>query len=306
MPETGNEAIGPILEEVAAYDREARLVVWDGPRYRMNVRVLGEGPALVVVPGIASTYRGYAMVARRLANSFKTVVYDYPGENPDDGAVLGRISHADLVDDLIGLLDQLGIRQAYPFGLSFGTTVVLSALLKAPERFPRSALQGAFSHRRLTMPEKMALKIGRRFRGSADRLPMHKAVLRVFSRDQFGQVPADRWTCYLEQNGLTSIKGLARRVELLATLDLRPDLGKIDSEILLVHGDRDTIVPRGRFEELKAVLPQASSVLLPGVGHQPHFTHPELLADLLRDFFPDQDKVGWPNPSLNKDSLKRR
>src|SRR5690242_4669384 len=79
--------------EVAAYDRAARVGRWDGPRHRMTYRVLGEGPPLILSPGIAATYRGYALTLNRLAPRFRTIVYDYPGEQPDDGARLGRIAH---------------------------------------------------------------------------------------------------------------------------------------------------------------------------------------------------------------------
>src|SRR5204863_136051 len=74
---------------VAAYDRDARVGVWEGPRYRMTYRVLGDGPPLILSPGIASTYRGYALTLNTLAPRFRTVLYDYPGEHRDDGARLG-------------------------------------------------------------------------------------------------------------------------------------------------------------------------------------------------------------------------
>ena len=62
------------------YDAHAETGRWDGPRYRMTYRILGNGPPLIVVPGIASTYRTYALLLNRLAERFRTVVYDYPGE----------------------------------------------------------------------------------------------------------------------------------------------------------------------------------------------------------------------------------
>lgn len=285
MPETTYESI---LDEVAAYDQEATSLVWVGPRYRMNVHLLGQGPPLVIVPGIASTYRSYALVARRLSDQFQTIVYDYPGEDPSDHAQLGSITHENLVDDLIGLLDHLGLAEVFPFGLSFGTTVTLKALHREPARFPRAALQGAFSHRRLTTAERLALAIGRRLPGTASRLPLHRPILSVFSRDQFGSAPPDRWTFYLDQNGLTSIAGLSHRVDLLSRLDLRPILPEIATPLLLIHGSEDGIVPIARFEELKAALPNVSASLVPGIGHQPHLTHPDLLADQVRQYLLDQ------------------
>src|SRR5581483_7534884 len=96
-----------MVREVPEYDRRAEVGTWQGPRYRMTYRVLGDGAPLILVPGIASTYRGYAITLNRLAERFRTVIFDYPGENPGDGARFGRIGHADLVSDLFGLIDHL-------------------------------------------------------------------------------------------------------------------------------------------------------------------------------------------------------
>ena len=114
-----------ILDEVARFDAEAEAAQWDGPRYRMTYRIKGEGPPLFVLPGIASTYQIYALFLNQLGARFRTIIYDYPGEHPDDGAKLKRITHEDLVDDLFGLIDHLNIGRAFLAGLSFGSTVVL-------------------------------------------------------------------------------------------------------------------------------------------------------------------------------------
>src|SRR5262245_28120188 len=82
---------GDFAAEVAAYDRDAAVGAWQGPRYRMTYRVLGKGPPLIVIPGIAATYRVFALVLNRLAGHFRTVSYAYPGDLPDDGAHLDRM-----------------------------------------------------------------------------------------------------------------------------------------------------------------------------------------------------------------------
>ncbi len=126
--------------EAANYDRAAEVGTWNGPRYRMTYRTLGQGPPLIWVPGIATTYRSYAMVLNLLSEQFQTIQYSYPGDAPD-GARLGRISHEDLVDDLFGLIDHLGLGRVYLAGLSFGSTVALKALAREPRRFPRAVLR---------------------------------------------------------------------------------------------------------------------------------------------------------------------
>ena len=50
--------------EVLRYDAAAEVGRWDGPRYRMTYRILGQGPPMFLIPGIASTYRVYAAPAQ--------------------------------------------------------------------------------------------------------------------------------------------------------------------------------------------------------------------------------------------------
>jgi 3-oxoadipate enol-lactonase/4-carboxymuconolactone decarboxylase len=281
--------------EVAAYDRLAGVGRWEGPRYRMTYRVLGQGPPLILAPGIASTYRGYALLLNRLSARFRTVVYDYPGEHADDGARLRRITHGDLVDDVFGLIDHLRIGRSFLFGPSFGSTIVLGALLREPRRFPRAALQGGFARRRFTGAERLALRMGRWVPGTTDRLPLREAVLAWNNKSHFPTLIADRWPLYLEQNGLTPIASLAQRLDLLARLDLRPQLGQVPTEIILLQGNEDRIVARAHFDELCAGLPKAQGVIMPQVGHQPHYTHAEALAQVIGEFLLPCAPGGCPN-----------
>lgn len=279
--------------ELAEYERLAEVRHWRGPRHRMTYRVLGEGPALMLVPGLASTYRSYGPTLLRLARRFRTIQFDYPGEDPEDGANLRAIDHVDLVDDLFGLLDELGLATVYPFGLSFGSTITLKALHRAPRRFPKAALQGGFARRKLMPAERVALAVGRRISGKTSRLPFHRRGLAINNRATFPAARPDLWDYYVEENGLTPIAGLAHRLDLLDRLDFRPLLPEIGTEVLVIHGTADRIVPLPRHDELVAGLARPTVALMPGVGHQPHWTHPRELADLVGDFFepPNPDRA---------------
>jgi pimeloyl-ACP methyl ester carboxylesterase len=281
--------------EVATFDRLADHAVWDGPRYRMHYRVLGQGPPLILVPGIAATYRGYAFMLNRLAAKFRTVIYDYPGEHPDDRARLGRITHDHLVDDVFGLIEHLRIGRAFLVGLSFGSTLVLRALHREPRRFPTAVVQGAFARRRFTPAERLALSLGRHLPGTSAQLPWRERILTYNSKSHFPTIIADRWSYYLEQNGLTPIASLAHRLDLVARLDLRPILPEIRNPVLLLQGNEDRIVARRHFDELQAGLPAAEGVIMPLVGHQPHYTHAEALAQVTADWLLPCAPEGCPN-----------
>jgi pimeloyl-ACP methyl ester carboxylesterase len=280
--------------EIARYNALARVSRWDGPRYRMTFRELGQGLPLIVVPGIASTYETYALLLNLLGARFRTISYDYPGEQPGDQAHLRRISHDDLVDDVFGLIDHLQIGRVFLAGISFGSTVVLKSLHREPRRFPRAAVQGAFAHRDFSLAERCALQLGRLIPGNVGRLPFRRAVLSYNSRPEFPALFTDRWDIYLELNARTPINALAHRSALLTSLDLRPILPGISSELLLIQGNEDRIVARNYFDSLMAALPHAQGVLLPTVGHQPHVTHAELLAGMISEWLLPCPPAGCP------------
>jgi len=131
----------------------------------------------------------------------------------------------------------------------------------------------------------MALQLARHVPGTARRLPFRRAVLTYNSKLEFPRVIEDRFPFYLEQNGMTPIRSLAHRIGTLVGLDLRPILPEITSEVLLIQGNEDRIVPRRDFDLLKAAIPSAETMILPTVGHQVQLTHAELLARLLGDWF---------------------
>ena len=65
------------------------------------------------------------------------------------------------------------------------------------------------------------------FRARRQRLPLRRPILTYNNKPEFPALLEDRWTFYLEQNGLTPISALAHRVKLLTDLDLRPILAAI-------------------------------------------------------------------------------
>ena len=80
------------LAEVASYDRGAEVGIWKGPRYRMTYRSLGEGPPLLLVPGIASTYRGYSLTLRDDDRTLVKSAADVrPGDLVETRLASGRI-----------------------------------------------------------------------------------------------------------------------------------------------------------------------------------------------------------------------
>jgi 3-oxoadipate enol-lactonase len=116
----------------AALAQEPHAGVLARPGARLAYQVTGDGPAVVLVHGFGLDMRMWDAQVPHLATRFLTVRYDCRGfgaSGPYDPAV--GYTHA---DDLLALLDHLGIGRAVLAGLSFGGRVVMDAAQAAPGR----------------------------------------------------------------------------------------------------------------------------------------------------------------------------
>lgn len=91
------------------------------------------------------------------------------------------------------------------------------------------------------------------------------------------------------------MRAVAHRVRWLSQIDLRPQLAKIQCPVLLLGGDQDPLVPKTLEMELMQSLPNASRAEIEACGHFPHLTHPETLAEVIRQYLtPKRDACDHP------------
>ena len=84
-------------------------------------------------------------------------------------------------------------------------------------------------------------------------------------------------------------------------LDLRPILPEIRQPVLLVVGKRDPVIGQNHENDLMSGLPNAGKVILEGCGHLPAYTHPDMLAGVVRRFLTPPDNVAASLPTCRLD-----
>jgi pimeloyl-ACP methyl ester carboxylesterase len=272
-----------LAEALERLKQEAVHGVCDTGRYRCSYHVWGQGPALVFIPGLCDDALSFVWPAALLCRDFRCILYD-PPIGRGDRASIRRYRHEDLVADLFALLDHLGARRAYLFGSSFGSTVALRALQAAPERFPRAVLQGGFAYRPLAPAELLLAHLARYWPGQMRQLPLRQALLRYNHYGSFASRGPDAWDYLLRRWGAPPIAAVAQRALLLHRVDLRPFLPQVRQPVLLVCGEYDPLVGKSCEKDLLHGLPNARRLELEGCGHAPCFSHPELLAEVVRRF----------------------
>jgi pimeloyl-ACP methyl ester carboxylesterase len=272
-----------LAEAQARFEREAVPGVCDTGHYRCSYYSWGTGPPIVMIPGMADDRLSFLFVSALLSKYFRCIAYDLPS-GAGDGAKLRRVGHAELVQDLFFLLDHLQLQQTYLLGSSFGGTIALAAMHAQPKRFPRAVLQGSFARRPLRLVENFLARMSRYWLGTMRLVPGRATALRHFHFAPFKDRPADVWQYFLYRSNLPPISAVAHRALLIHQIDLRPLLVDIHQPVLLICGDNDPLVGPACEEELLHGLPNAGRAQVSGCGHNPIFTHPEILAELVRQF----------------------
>ena len=100
--------------------------------------VRGQGRPIVLIHGGLMDRRMWDGQFELFAEKYKVIRYDVRGYEKSDKAV-GKYSH---IEDLLGLLDYLGIGKACLLGLSLGGQIALDFALRHPDRVDALILAG--------------------------------------------------------------------------------------------------------------------------------------------------------------------
>lgn len=113
--------------------------------------VQGKGPVVVLLTGSNLDRRMWTREAGWLSATHTVIRYDLRAHGASDTATAPYSN----VDDLFGLLDELGIQKATLVGLSAGSTIALDATLAQPSRVEKLVLVGPApsGYRPASMPE---------------------------------------------------------------------------------------------------------------------------------------------------------
>ncbi|MGE3807922.1 MAG: alpha/beta fold hydrolase [Gemmataceae bacterium] len=251
--------------------------------YTAEVCELGEGPPLVLIPGLAGGYGLLAPLARRLAEHHRVFCYQLRGED-DCFALRQRFGLQDLVGDLAELLEHQGLERPAIFGVSFGGVVAMEFAARFPGKVRKLVVQGCgarFERGLLQWIAGMVL--------SCYPLPCDNPFVNQFFNLLFGgkQTPGPLFRFVTRQCWQTDQSVMAHRFRMIKRINLTRRLERISAPMLALAGDRDVIVSEQSFRELSDGVPQAQLIRLQGAGHLGFLTQPQRVAQEATRFLLD-------------------
>lgn len=236
------------------------------------------GPALLLLHGLASSWRAFEGLLELLPPSARCVAVTLRGhaasDRPTDGYRL-----KDFAEDARLLLDALEIPSALLAGHALGASVAMRFALDHDERTLGLVLIGAYA----------------RHRTNAALCELQDIVTQLsdpvdggFIRDFVAATHGDRVTPEALERALQAARAVPAQVWRAVTEQLAGAAGELGTHeirvpTLLVWGNRDRFAPRGDQERLLHSIPGARLIEAP-CGHAVHSEAPQLLARTLAVF----------------------
>lgn len=249
----------------------------DAGGIRTNVLQAGEGAPVVLVhgsgPGVTA-YANWRLTFPDLAAHFRVIAPDMAGFGRSDKP--GGYGMKLWTEQLIALLDALGLERVSLVGNSFGGGLALRVAVEHPDRVHRLVLMGAAG---VEFPLTEGLDAVWGYQPSVENMRKimdYFAYSRELVTDELAEV---RYQASILPGVPEAFSGMfpaprQRWVEELATDESL--LRKIQHETLIVHGRDDQVIPLQNSERLHALIERSE---LHVFGRCGHWTQIEWAAD---------------------------
>lgn len=266
-------------------------------QYRSHVMLAGDpkNPPLILMHGAgpgASAASNWRHCFAELAQDFYVVAPDMIGfgqsDIPDPLPPHSMTWMGLRVEQVLGLMDHLGLQNANIVGNSMGGAVTLHLLIEAPERFKRVMLMGP-AGAQMTRTQEMA----RLLSFYADpRLARYKELITSFVYDpsalpNLDQIIADRFKTATdpEVRRVQEVMFESMKTGMDALVVPPTALSRMPHEVALVHGRFDRIVPLEASLYLLQHLKRADLHVLDRCGHWAQIQRWDAMLPLIRSHF---------------------
>ena len=226
----------------------------------------GQGPSLMLVPGLSGLGSFWAEQVRELSRDFHVIVHDHRGAGRSTHSLI-HYSVEQMADDALRLMDALSIDSAHVVGHSTGGAMAQVIALDHPRRVRSLVLSATWAgpdpyFRRLFESRKQALLssgIAEYLRGAA--LVQYppwwiSANDALISERHAALIPAS-----------APVDVIASRIDAIVRHDCRARLGDIRVPTLVIVAADDMITPRLYSEEIASRIPGATLVVVEKGGH---------------------------------------
>jgi aminoacrylate hydrolase len=232
----------------------------------IHVELTGSGPDLLLVAGLGGRGAFWVHQVQAFAAHFRVITHDHRGcgQSSPGKAVWGA---EQMAEDLIALIDAMGISKAHLVGHSTGGAIGQHVALRWPDRLDRLVLSCSWAG-----PDAYFEQLFRTRR----EILINCGPLAYYTMGTYLAMPGSHLQAQMKharsfmEERMAAWPGLEVELSRLAAVaahDLRSHVHKIAHQTLCIGAADDQITPSGFTEELARLISGAQLHLLPRGGH---------------------------------------
>lgn len=267
---------------------------------RLFYESVGQGSSIIFVHEFGGNHWSWEPQVSYFSRRHQCVTYAARGYSPSDiPTTADKYSQTRAADDIIDVMDAVGIDRAHIVGLSMGAFACLHAALRRPNRILSAVVAGAGygserEHQEFFRKNSEEVARGFEERGAQDFAPIYAESA---SRVQFQAKDPRGWRLFAERLAKHSAIGAAntmRGVQMRrpSLYDLEQELVALEVPLLVMVGDEDdhSIQP-GIF--LKQTVRRSGLAMFPKSGHTLNLEEPEMFNRLVAEFIAQVEAGRW-------------
>lgn len=241
---------------------------------------LADGPPLILSSGLGGSAAYWGPNLRALTERNRVILYDHRGTGRSDRALPANLTVDDMADDVLMLMDGLGIARAGLIGHGAGCAIGLAIALRQPERLDRLTIVNGFAradpHFIRCMETRLALLHGSGVEAFVRAQPIFLYPARWIS-EHWHRLQAEEADHIAHFQGAANVEA---RIGALVAFDVEDRLDEIATPILLIAARDDMLVPDLCSERIAGRgRPPASLVGMTG-GHACNVTEAAIFNEL--------------------------
>lgn len=244
----------------------------------------GEGDPVVFIHGFPFHSGLWADQLSAMPAGFRGIAPDLRGFGESSAPGRGPLTMDQHADDVVGLMDHLGIRQAVICGLSMGGYVAFSLFRRHRSRVRALVLAATRSAADSAEAKQGRTELAKKVLNEGTSVVVESMLPKLLSDITPKTKPevVDAVRALMEANNPEPI---ARALEGMASRDDSSDLlREIDISTLVIHGEDDLVIPKGEAQLMARGIRGARIELLERAGHVLNMEDPATFNRLLKEF----------------------
>ncbi|MEA2330573.1 MAG: 3-oxoadipate enol-lactonase [Thermoleophilaceae bacterium] len=245
----------------------------------LHYEVTGDGPPLVLIHGLGGSTVVWSELMPLVQDDWRVINVDLRGCGKTRETERAELSLERWASDLAAVLDAAAARRAVLVGHSLGINIALAYALMRPDDVGGLVLVNG---------EAFIGRLGERLKGSIDGI--RELGFESWVEERWSKNPPlseasiaahpellPRYRAMVEANDPDDYVRVCEAIS--AAEDQRPFLSAVTAPAVVVAGELDDRMRPIVSRELADLLPNASYVEIPGIGHTAPFEAPEVVAE---------------------------